>query len=55
MTTADDTPPEFAADALAAEPELAASLGRLTELFEPASIPAGPVFSAPWCAATAPL
>lgn len=41
MTTADDTPPEFAADALAAEPELAASLGRLTELFEPASIPAG--------------
>ncbi len=41
MTTHDDKPAESAADVLDGEPELATSLGRLTELFDPASVPAG--------------
>jgi len=41
MTTTDDKPAESAAGILDGEPELAPSLGRLTELFEPASVPAG--------------
>lgn len=41
MATTDDKPPEFAAAVLAEEPELVAPLGQLTELLEPASVPAG--------------
>ncbi|HTQ08131.1 MAG TPA: cupin domain-containing protein [Polyangiaceae bacterium] len=37
MNTDNEKPPEFVAD----EPELAAPLGGLTELFDPASVPAG--------------
>lgn len=41
MNTQHDKPPEFAAESLAEEPELAVPLGRLPELLEPASVPAG--------------
>ena len=41
MASDDDKSPEFAAEALADEPELVAPLGRLTELLEPVSVPAG--------------
>jgi quercetin dioxygenase-like cupin family protein len=41
LATDDDRLPEFAADALAEEPELVAPLGALSELLDPASIPAG--------------
>src|SRR3954471_22521738 len=41
MATSDDKAPAFAAEVLAEEPELVAPLGRLTELLEPASVPAG--------------
>ena len=41
MATADDELPEFAADVLGEEPDLVAPLGQLTELLEPASVPAG--------------
>jgi quercetin dioxygenase-like cupin family protein len=41
MASDEHKPPEFAAEALAEEPELAAPLGRLAELFDPASVPAG--------------
>jgi hypothetical protein len=41
MASDDDKSPEFAAEAVAEEPELAAPLGRLTELLNPVSVPAG--------------
>ena len=34
-------PPEFAIDVLAEDPELSAPVGRLTELLDPANVPAG--------------
>ena len=41
MASDDDTAPEFAALVLAEQPELALPLGQLTELLDPASVPAG--------------
>src|SRR4051812_41840304 len=41
MATTEDDAPEFAAELAAQEPELVAPLGQLTELLEPASVPAG--------------
>jgi quercetin dioxygenase-like cupin family protein len=41
METDKDKPPEFVAESLTGAPELAVPLGRLTELLEPASVPAG--------------
>jgi len=41
MNSGSKSPPQFIGEALAEEPELEAPLGRLTELLEPASVPAG--------------
>jgi ChrR Cupin-like domain len=41
MASDDDKPPEFVAEALAEQPDLALPLGQLTELLDPASVPAG--------------
>jgi hypothetical protein len=41
MNNGTKTPPEFVSEALAEEPGLAAPIGRLTELLDPASVPAG--------------
>jgi quercetin dioxygenase-like cupin family protein len=41
MKKAEPEPPEFASETLAEEPELAAPIGRLSELMNPATVPAG--------------